>query len=517
MATKRSRAAAPRGTRAKARSADSALPIVRNPYYGTIIEAQERRATPTSATFQLFQESLFNLDSSQESYDKLLDKYGGSSTWVYIAVNRIATSAAQIPVHVINREREGMPNAIVRSYDFGLRQLIDRPNPYQSQMEFIEACMTSLELTGNLFVEKVVANGSGRPVQLYVLNPSRITIVPDTKKLVRGYIYSVNGKYIGFGPDEIIHVKYTHPSNDYYGLSPLTAAKLSIDVDQAAIEWNRTYLLKGGWPGGAIETDADLDKATIARLKREIRGSLNVGKSRAGQILLLTGGLRFNRLTSTPKEMDWLDARRFSRDEILAIFGVPFAVAGLFSTEQTTARSAGVEQQIRQFYRGTVCARLKRLLDAFNRSLVPAFSPRFKLVPDLRSVPALADDVNTELIRAQAARTLVEAGFPLNQVMARFYPEMEPVPWGDVAFMPQNVVAVSGPFNPLVQAPPQNGNRPKATGAELRAEALKRILSRCRAGFPSLPQSIVDGNVLSCDNENNDEDQGGSERTHDRS
>jgi len=112
-----------------------------------------------------------------------------------------------------------------------------------------------------------------------------------------------------------------------------------------------TILNHGSWPAGSIETENDLEDSEIKRLQRQIKTTMQVGKDQAGRVLLLTGGMKYNKLGLTPKDTEWMDGRRMSRDEILAIFGVPYAVAGLFSTEQTTARSAGVELQIKQFYR----------------------------------------------------------------------------------------------------------------------------------------------------------------------
>ena len=429
-------------------------------------------------------------DWGQESYDKLLRKYGHSTTWVYVGVHKNATSAAQIPIQVIKKDREGQPDAIVRVHDKGLLALLEKPNPYQSQMEFIETCVTSMDLTGNLYIEKVKAGE--RVFQLWPLNPSRVQILPDKDEGVRGYIYYADGKEYRLNKDDVIHVKYVNPWNEWVGLSPLTAARLAIETDRNAQEWNANFLKKGGWPGGALETDADLDDINIRRLKKEIKGQLSVGKDKAGYVLLLTGGMKYNPLAIKPKETDWLDARRMSRDEILAILGVPFAIAGIYSNESTTTRSAGVEQQIKQYYRGTVISRVSRILAAFNRDLVPGFSENFKLVPDLRGVPALNDDAQTELIRAQAFRTLVMTGVSINKALARFYPDVLPEPWGGVSWMQNSMIPISdettnsamvdgGPQKPAVPALPPPPKHVLLEGPL--ADVMDRIQKRV-AAFP---------------------------------
>jgi len=41
---------------------------------------------------------------------------------------------------------------------------------------------------------ELVSDARDRPFEMYALNPARITIVPDKKKYVAGYVYAVNGR-----------------------------------------------------------------------------------------------------------------------------------------------------------------------------------------------------------------------------------------------------------------------------------------------------------------------------------
>jgi HK97 family phage portal protein len=434
----------------------SSIPVVVNPY-------AELDKQKVSATFQLFREAWFNSQRNldKEGLDKLLNKFGESTTWVYVCVRAIASAMAQIPL-TLQREVNGR-HENVRIHDRGLNSLVMEPNPWQSWSDFMEAASVSLELTGNAFIELVPdKTAANRPVEMYILNPSRMTIIPDPVKYIAGFVYSANGKSVTFPPEDIIHIRFHHPNNDYYGLSPLTAARVAIDVDQAANEWNETFLLRGAWPAGAIETEHDLEPQELTRLQREIKRTMQAGKDQAGRILLLSGGLKYNMLGITPKDADWIGARHMSRDEILAIFGVPFAVAGLFSTEQTTARSAGVEQQIKQFYRNTIFAKVRKVVDALNRELAPRFRDGVFLVPNYRSIPALQEEVDQELTRAMALKTLVAAGVSLNKALDRLYPEMDSEPWGDAAWLPTALRPVTSAAEETPQNTVTNGKAPTA-------------------------------------------------------
>jgi HK97 family phage portal protein len=429
----------------------------------------------------------YQLGTDQESFDTLLKKYGRSTPWVYVAINRIANAAAQIPLQIINSNRKGTPGALVKTRVSGLRDLLQRPNPHQSYYDFVESAFVSLETTGNLFILKDERSATNkRPKKLYILDPSRMKVIPDAKNLVKEYSYRANLKGKTYQLDEIIHVKYANSYHAHLGLAPLTAARMAVQTDVDAVGWNRQFLENGAWPAGALETPNDLSKETLLRLRREIKKIVQGGKKSVAQVLLLTGGLKYNKMALTPKEMDWADSRRMSRDEILAVFGVPFAVAGLFSQESTTARSAGVAQQVKNFYLFTVFPKMLKLAAALTHGLATLYRDDLELIPNLTSVPALADDVQKELMRAQTFRVLVASGWPPNAALGEHYPHVSKFPHGDVAWLNSAMVPISGPTSPTTEGatdePPTENQIRALTGINGQlAPALVRIFTRHQA------------------------------------
>jgi HK97 family phage portal protein len=425
--------------------------VIRSPYAGALPKGSKR-----SKTFGAFAQA-FSAASLGEPNDQSLERlqrlYGKSSSWVYIATKRIADALAQIPLQIIRADKKGKPGALVEGPAGGLRDLLKQPNPYESRFDFISNLAIAGRLTGNQFVEKARIDGFGRPHELYALNPSRFKIRPGKNgKKVESYIYDLSTLSVTFPADEIIHIHDPHPCNDFWGLSPLTAALQAVLTDKDAAEWNRNFMQKGAWPAGALSTDNDADEKTMKRLRRELRSMVGGGKEKVGQVILLTGGLRFDKIALSPKEMDWLDARRMAMAEILAIYGVPYAVAALSSGEQTTQKSAGFGQQVVNFYLFTIFPLMEQLLGALNRELTPLFPGNLEIVADYRSIPALKDDVLKELVRAQAFRTLTSSFWSPEMALAELYPHVTAPPWAKVAWTNQAMIPISGPENPFAKA-----------------------------------------------------------------
>src|SRR3546814_14134669 len=54
------------------------------------------------------------------------------------------------------------------------------------------------------------------------------------------------------GDRRILHIKYFHPLDDLYGLSPLEAAAYGIDIHTAEREWNKALFDNAARPSGAL-------------------------------------------------------------------------------------------------------------------------------------------------------------------------------------------------------------------------------------------------------------------------
>ena len=123
-----------------------------------------------------------------------------TDTWVYICVDKNAKAVASLPLKVYQKTPSGRIEV-----DNRISRLLKNPNPYQTRYNFWYITELCLELTGNAYWE-IVRNAFGLPVEMYVLRPDRMKIVPDPQKYVKGYIYTVNLKDIRFTVYKIIHI-----------------------------------------------------------------------------------------------------------------------------------------------------------------------------------------------------------------------------------------------------------------------------------------------------------------------
>ncbi len=245
---------------------------------------------------------------------------------VYRCVRMVAEAAASTPLAVFVNG--------VRREDHPLARLLAQPNPEQSGTEWLETLYGGLQTAGNAYAEAV---GDGEAEELWALRPDRVKVVPGRAGWPEAYEYAVDGRSLRIGRQAdgwmpVMHLKLFHPADDHYGLSPLEAAQLAIETHNAAGRWNKALLDNAARPCGALVFEpgqgATLTQDQFDRLKAEMEAGFQ-GAANAGRPLLLEGGLKWQPLSLSPAELDFIEARNAAAREIALAFGVPPMLLGL--------------------------------------------------------------------------------------------------------------------------------------------------------------------------------------------
>ncbi len=341
-------------------------------------------------------------------YDQQATEYLRSS-WVYVAVTRIAEAAALVPYEVYATQAE----AQIELPNHPIQQLLRAPNPFTSQFDLIESTFGYLELTGNAFWFLAGPSG-GVPTEIWPLRPDRMRVVPDATQFIGGYVYTVDGVDIPLAAEEVIHFKRFHPTSDLYGLSALEAAAVASQADRAMAQWNRNFFSGDkGVPAGIVTIKNMVDDASYERIQREWRESY--GGTQRKTAFLRGSDIAWSDIGLSQKDSDFLASRQFSKHEILQIFGIP---AGLYEENATQANAAIARET---FLGDTIWPKLIRFSQKLTQHLAPFFGDDLVLVPeDIR-------DNSANIAEVQAA-----AGYlTVNEIRQRYW-GLDAVIGGDV-------------------------------------------------------------------------------------
>jgi HK97 family phage portal protein len=265
---------------------------------------------------------------SPRRFDAFAEEAYQKNVIAFRAINQVTRSAASVPWRLARRRGA----ALHRLEAHPLLDLLGRPNPMMARSEFIEAVTGFYLIAGNAFIEAVP--GTGGPRELWPLRPDRMKVVAGKTGLPKGFVFTLGGAERRWDADPvsgrapILHLKTFHPLDDWYGLSPVEPAGFAIDQRNESDKWNMALLQNGARPSGALVYQpqggaaANLSDAQFARLRQEIAEQYG-GAKNAGRPMLLDGGLSWQEMSLSPKDMDFLDARHAASRDVAQAFGVP--------------------------------------------------------------------------------------------------------------------------------------------------------------------------------------------------
>ena len=370
---------------------------------------------------------------------------------VYRCVNEISKGASAVPFVLKAGDQ------IIEEHP--LIDLLMRPNPLQSYSEFFSSLFGYVLLSGNAYILKT-GSDMGAPKELHQLRPDRINIKGSGKPIPEKYEYMVNGRVANTymidqenGFSELKHIKLWNPLDDYYGLSPMSAAAVEVDQFNMSSKHNVNLLQNGARPSGAVIFKPQDDAGFAVNLSESQRQQLITdmnnrftGANNAGRPMLLEGDFDWKEMGLSPKDMDFATLKHMSATDIALCFGVPSQLVGV-PDSQTYSNVAEARLAL---YEETIIPHLRKISSDLNEWLVPLFDDRLELELDIDSIAALSERVRKTYENVTSA---VREGF-MTRNEARERIGLEPLDGADDLYISANLFplgdeGVEKPENPI--------------------------------------------------------------------
>jgi HK97 family phage portal protein len=279
------------------------------------------------------------------------------------------------------------------------------PNPDQYLADFVEDWAGTLLLGGNGFIKseyiKQSFNFNTPPDALYVLRPDWVDVIPNEYGIV-GYQFGENAyNMTPVPPFQIAHTKYWNPADALRGFSPIQVAAIFIDLQSSGNRWNLALMQNSARPSGAWTTDQMLGKTALDVMKSDLQKKYS-GLQNAGTPPVLYGGLKWQNMSITPAELDWLGSRLRNAVDIANIYNLDPTLVG----DSTASTMNNKEQaKLASYFEAIFPMVLNKLQATANRWLVPKFGdPSLYLGYKPESVPAIQKVIQDQLA-AQSDRS----------------------------------------------------------------------------------------------------------------
>lgn len=241
-----------------------------------------------------------------------------SITAVFGCVQALSESSATLPLHTYRRSDDGDR---LRADDHWLSRLLDRPNEWQTGMDFRESQTASVLLTGNAYARKEV-NGRGEVTALHPLHPQRVTIVRLSNGRYR-YDYSEDGKLTPLLADEVFHLRDRTDPGSIVGKSRIRIARETLGLTLALRQHGANVFSRGARPSAVLINEGTRDPNTEQLREMQQRLEYFASPANAGRVMQLPRGIKWQSVGLSNEDSEWLSAMQYGVQDVCRLYRVP--------------------------------------------------------------------------------------------------------------------------------------------------------------------------------------------------
>lgn len=236
------------------------------------------------------------------------------------AVNRcvecISDSVSKLPLFVMDsRTKEHVDHPL-------LPLLEQRPNEAMAPTVYKKLMEANRLLYGNAYAAIRRDPATARPVELLPLAPQLVDPQwDDSGRLWYLYQNPRTGELRRLPQWDVIHYK-AYSADGIHGVSVLSRAAETIATALSAQGYEGRFYSKNAQPAGVLSVEAELNREAKEKIRREWE-SIHAGVDNAFRIAVLDYGLKYQPISVSNRDAQFVESKAVSVEDIARFFGVP--------------------------------------------------------------------------------------------------------------------------------------------------------------------------------------------------
>lgn len=299
-----------------------------------------------------------------------------SSVWACIEL--LCDTISSLPLFVYQKMSNG-DRKLARDSSLW-RLLYETPNSRHTAMEFWQVMIFNFLLRGNAYA-RLVRDSKGEVIAMWPMAADQVQVELNENGSIT-YQYYLDGKVIAYSDKTILHLR--DKGNGIIGLSRIDYMRSSLGVAINAQDATAKLYANDNRRPGVFMIDRALTPEQRNQVRENFKGLTESGDD---DLLVLEAGAKFEPLALSPAEVQLLETRRFSVEDIARWFGVP----SLLINDVTNKVPYGNNSDLAEFfYRFKLRPMLVNFEQAVRKRVFTAeqrvlFSAEFSLDALLRS------------------------------------------------------------------------------------------------------------------------------------
>ena len=215
----------------------------------------------------------------------------------------------------------------------GLYELLQKVNPFWTGDRLIKISEMALCAWGrNFWFLERGKSGKASPKEIWWARPDNVRVVPDKDKYIIGYILESEhfGGEQSFTPAEVIQFNFPNPLDQYSGLSPIAAARVYADHENASMIANLNLHRQGLQMGGAVfpaGENATWTKEQALAIEADLNKRFQ-GVVKAHRWGVFRQKVDMQEVGITPEDMQFLDGLNWDLEAVARAYRWPLDLLG---------------------------------------------------------------------------------------------------------------------------------------------------------------------------------------------
>jgi HK97 family phage portal protein len=368
-------------------------------------------------------------------------------------VDFLARNIAQLNLHTFRRvsdvDRKRLKN-------HPLAKLLEKPNTSTTAYRLFDALVHDVCIFDNGFWLKV-RDDDGTTLALRRIRPGRIYPIGNDWLEPEGYEIAGTRGRLEVPADAVVHFRGYNPNDDRLGTPPVESLRQILTEEWAANVYREQLWRNGARLSGYISRPVDAPEwgpKGRERFRSEWQAQYAGDSPKAGETAILEDGMTFVPSGVTPRDSQYIESRKLTREEVARSYHVPLPMVGILDHATFT----NIKELHKNLYQDCLGPWLENFQQEIELQLLPDLPDTADVYVEFNFAAKLNGSFEEQAIQLQGA-----VGGPYmarNEARARLNLPM--VPGGDELITPLNVTVGTVPAALDPEAPLPAETEPKA-------------------------------------------------------